>query len=105
MNLVLIVEPAAEEDMFYGYRWYEERRVGLGVKFPEVLGSLFDHILENPLSYVEAIPGVRRSVISPWLPRPSKNSSMPATDRFVFLNEEGELSGPGTWNGAARGAR
>ena len=55
MNLVLIVEPAAEEDIFYGYRWYEERRVGLGVKFLEVLGSLFEHILENPLSYVEAI--------------------------------------------------
>ena len=28
---------------------------------------------------------------------------MPETDRFVFLNEEGELSGPGSWNGAARG--
>ncbi len=62
MKLVLVVEPAAEEDIFYGYRWYEERRVGLGVKFLEVPGPLFDHILENPLSYVEAIPGVRRSV-------------------------------------------
>ena len=50
MKLVLVVEPAAEEDIFYGYRWYEERRVGLGVKFLEVLGSLFDHILDNPLS-------------------------------------------------------
>ncbi len=103
MKLVLVVEPAAEEDIFYGYRWYEERRVGLGVKFLEVLGSLFDHILENPLSYVEAIPGVRRSVILSWLPGPSKNSSMPATDQFVFLNKEGEMSGPGSWNDAARG--
>ena len=28
---------------------------------------------------------------------------MPATDRFVFLNEEGELSGPGSWNDPVRG--
>jgi len=28
---------------------------------------------------------------------------MPATDRFVFLNEESELSGPGSWNDSARG--
>jgi len=54
MNLVLVVEPAAEEDIFYEHLWNEECRVGLGVKFLEVLGSLFDHILENPLSYVEA---------------------------------------------------
>jgi plasmid stabilization system protein ParE len=62
MNLVLVVEPAAENDIFIGYRWYEERRVGLGVKFLEALDVLFDHILENPLLYVELIPGVRRSV-------------------------------------------
>jgi len=62
MKLVLVIEPAAEEDIFIGYRWYEDRRVGLGVKFLEVLETLFDHILENPLLYVESIPGVRRSV-------------------------------------------
>ena len=30
MNLTLVVEPAAEEDVFIGYHWYEERLVGLG---------------------------------------------------------------------------
>jgi len=62
MNLMLVVEPAAEEDILNGYRWYEDRRAGLGVKFLEALEVLFDHILENPLLYIEAIPGVRRSV-------------------------------------------
>jgi len=33
MKLILVVEPAAEKDMLSGYRWYEKRRVGLGVKF------------------------------------------------------------------------
>lgn len=64
MKRILVVEPAAEEDILYGYRWYEERRVGLGVKFLEALESLFELILENPLLYIESIPGVRRSVTS-----------------------------------------
>jgi len=62
MNFVLVVEPVAEEDIHFAYRWYEERRVGLGVKFLVALEASFDHILENPLLYIEAIPGVRRSV-------------------------------------------
>ncbi len=48
--------------MFYGYRWYEDRQFGLGVKFLEALEDLFELILENPLLYVESILGVRRSV-------------------------------------------
>lgn len=63
MKLVLKVEQAAEDDMFIAYRWYEDRRTGLGEQFLEALEVLFGHILENPLLYVESIPGVRRSVI------------------------------------------
>jgi len=63
MKLILVVEPAAEVDMLIGYRWYEERRVGLGAQFLEALEVLFDHILENPLLYAESIPGIRRAVI------------------------------------------
>ena len=62
MKLALVIEPAAEEDIFTEYQWYEDRRVGLGAKFLDALEALFDHILENPLLYVETIPGVRRSV-------------------------------------------
>jgi len=62
MTLALVIEPAAEEDIFTEYQWYEDRRVGPGAKFLDALEALFDHILENPLLYVETIPGVRRSV-------------------------------------------
>lgn len=62
MKLALIIEPAAEEDIFIGYQWYEERQVGLGIRFLEALETLFDQILDNPKLYLEAIPGVRRSV-------------------------------------------
>jgi plasmid stabilization system protein ParE len=62
MNLDLVVEPAAEQDILQAYRWYEDRRVGLGPEFLAELELAFDRTLENPLLYVEAIPGVRRSV-------------------------------------------
>ena len=62
MKPVLVVGPAAEEDMLIAYQWYEERRNGLGVKFLEALEALFDQILENPQLYMESISGVRRSV-------------------------------------------
>ncbi len=35
MKLALIIEPDAEEDIFIGYQWYEERQFGLGTKFLE----------------------------------------------------------------------
>ena len=62
MTLRLVVEPAAEKDIFYGFRWYEDRQVGLGLRFLEALEELFDLILENPRLFVEVIPSVRRSV-------------------------------------------
>ena len=62
MKLALIIEPAAEEDIFIEYQWYEERQAGLGTKFLEALETLFDRILDNPQLYLESIPGVRRSV-------------------------------------------
>jgi len=62
MNFKLVIEPAAEKDILVEYRWYEDRRVGLGLKFLDALDALFERILENPLLYVEVIPDVRRSV-------------------------------------------
>jgi toxin ParE1/3/4 len=63
MTPALVVEPAAEEDILLGYRWYEERLVGLGLEFLKSLDLTFSKILEHPFLYAEAIPGVRRSVI------------------------------------------
>ena len=51
MKFTLVVEPAAEEDMIIGYRWYEERRVGLRAKFLEALEMLFDRLLVNVHSF------------------------------------------------------
>ena len=58
----LVVEPAAEQDILLGYRWYEDRRIGLGSDFLEALDFTFSQILENPLLFTKVIPGIRRSV-------------------------------------------
>ncbi|HEX05593.1 MAG TPA: type II toxin-antitoxin system RelE/ParE family toxin [Bacteroidetes bacterium] len=62
MTPALVVEPAAEEDILIGYRWYEDRLVGLGSEFLEALDFTFSKVLEHPLLYTEVIPGIRRSV-------------------------------------------
>lgn len=62
MKTSLVVEPAAEEDIFHGYLWYEERHLGLVLRFLIALESLFSKILERPKLYPEALPGIRRSV-------------------------------------------
>lgn len=62
MSLNLIVGLAAEEDILLGYRWYEDRRSGLGTEFLVELELAFERILESPMLYAEAIPGVRRSI-------------------------------------------
>jgi len=62
MTSILVVEPDAEEDILLAYRWYEDRRVGLGREFLEALDLTFARVLEHPLLYIEVIPGVHRSV-------------------------------------------
>ena len=58
----LVVEPAAEEDINLAYHWYENRAIGPGVEFLDSLETAFDLILQNPLMYIEAIPGIYRSL-------------------------------------------
>ena len=37
MTPALVIEPAAEEDIFIEYQWYEDRRAGLGVERAKTL--------------------------------------------------------------------
>ncbi len=62
MTRALIIEPGAEADIEDGYGWYEERQSGLGRRFIEELDSTFLRVVENPGSYQEAVPAIRRAV-------------------------------------------
>lgn len=62
MKHKLVVEPAAEDDIFHAYRWYEDRQTGLGQRYLAALDETFSTILDHPDLYSETIPGIRRSV-------------------------------------------
>lgn len=62
MSRALIVEPGAQVDIEGGYGWYEERQSGLGRRFVEELDTTFERLVENPTSYQEVFPEVRRAV-------------------------------------------
>jgi plasmid stabilization system protein ParE len=62
MSRALIVEPEAQADIKDSYGWYEERQSGLGQRFIDELDLAFLRLLDNPASYQEAIPDIRRAV-------------------------------------------
>ena len=48
MNPPLFLRPEAERDIAGAYRWYEERRSGLGEEFLGCLEAAFETIRRNP---------------------------------------------------------
>ena len=62
MSRALIVEPGAQSDIEDGYGWYEERQSGLGQRFIEELDTSLVRLVDNPTSYQEVTPNIRRAV-------------------------------------------
>ena len=62
MTLRLIVDPAAEDDIFDAYRWYEDRRLGLGERFLDSLDDAFQLVADNPIAFPSVIEDVRRTL-------------------------------------------
>ena len=69
MSLSLVVSPGAESDILEAFVWYEERQDGLGRRFIGELDLAFSRALEDPFSYREDLPGIRRALmhIFPYL--------------------------------------
>ena len=62
MSREVIVESGAESDIAEGFGWYEERQPGLGSRFLGELDTAFTRLAENPASYQEVMPNIRRAV-------------------------------------------
>ena len=45
------------------FSWYEEQRSGLGAEFDLVFELQLKRLEEDPLLYIEIIPGVRRTLL------------------------------------------
>jgi plasmid stabilization system protein ParE len=48
MAAELVILPAAERDMTEAYDWYEERQIGLGLRFLRSVNECFDTICRIP---------------------------------------------------------
>ena len=56
--------PAAEADLEAAFWWYEERRVGLGVRFVDAVDLVLGRIRESPRLVPEIAPGLRRGLLA-----------------------------------------
>ena len=66
----LKIHPAAEEELFQGAAWYDDRRPGLGDEFLAHIYRWFDVVLESPSTWPcwpgtpqDLIPIIRRVVV------------------------------------------
>lgn len=67
----LKIHPDAEEELFQGAAWYDDRRVGLGDEFLAHVYRWFDVVIESPSTWPlwpstpqELTPPIRRVVVN-----------------------------------------
>ncbi|MGP0594588.1 type II toxin-antitoxin system RelE/ParE family toxin [Nitrospira sp. T9] len=63
MAFNLTVLPEAEQDLSEAFRWYEERRKGLGHDFLLQVDAGFQFLKRTLLVYPEIYRGIRRHLI------------------------------------------
>ena len=63
MNYTLSFIPEIEEDAVNGYRWYEEKAIGLGEEFLRIFYAVAGEISRNPLIYKEEYKDFRRCLL------------------------------------------
>ena|SRR5207249_3514213 len=57
------VRPEAQTDIREATRWYEEREVGLGLRFLREIRTSLKHINDNPLRFPIIEKDVRRALV------------------------------------------
>lgn len=60
MKYQLVIRPEAESDLIEAYRWYEERRQGLGLEFLLSVEASFGSVQRSPELYPIVYKEVRR---------------------------------------------
>lgn len=59
MNLPVIIQPEAADDLEAAKDWYERQRVGLGQLFAKRAAAVIQRIADNPKLYGEIEVGIR----------------------------------------------
>lgn len=63
MTPVFVVQPEAEAEILEAFRWYEDKRAGLGLEFVRIVEACFAAIERYPHSYPIVRGQVRRAVL------------------------------------------
>ncbi len=63
MSRELVLAPEAFDDLRTAYRWYEERRRGLGAAFEQAVEAVLTRIQRAPESSPEVAPPFRRAIV------------------------------------------
>jgi plasmid stabilization system protein ParE len=59
----LLVRPAAAADIEGAYRWYEQRRVGLGEEFLAAVDAKLGEVVARPSAYAVVYREARRALL------------------------------------------
>lgn len=57
---MLIIRDAAEKDIEQAYKWYEDKKIGLGINFISEIESLIARIAKQPKLYAKVFKNIRR---------------------------------------------
>jgi len=63
MTLPLTFRPEVQKEIDSAYTWYEQRRIGLGDEFMDVLRDHLESIQQNPELYAKLYRSVRASLL------------------------------------------
>ena len=63
MAFPLIISPEAEGDLAQAYRWYEDRRSGLGREILECVEEAFDRVRRTPEAHAVTYRTVRQTLV------------------------------------------
>lgn len=62
MSLPLVFHREARDELHEAYRWYEERRAGLGEEFLAAVRDVLNRVQAHPEIYAQVYQDVRRGV-------------------------------------------
>lgn len=57
------VRPGAQTDIREAARWYEDREIGLGLRFLREIRTSLEHITNNPVRFPIVAEDVRRALL------------------------------------------
>ena len=60
--MTLLVRPEAKHDITEAARWYESKKIGLGLEFVDEIASVFDRVARGPKMYAVAYLELRRAL-------------------------------------------